>query len=266
MSDFWNQIQTFAETNAYYIGQQLLKEFGKVQSREKADGSLVTEADEWSDRTLQNAIAETFPDHGILTEEQTRTFPNREWCWVIDPLDGTTNFARGIPVWGVSLGLLHWGNPVFGHVYFPPIQQTLQGIYTNQHQEATINGQPLKPSQDQLTSNHFFSFCSRSIDFYQPPFPCKVRMLGVASYNLLTVAIGSTLGAVEATPKVWDLAGTVPILQAVGVVWKSLGSEPLFPLTPGKDYTRVSCPSLVVAREDLLETFAGLGESLRETS
>ncbi len=80
-------------------------------------------------------------------------------------------------------------------------------------------------------------------------------MLGVASYNFLTVAAGFTLGGVEATPKIWDLAGVWAIVRAAGGAWVSLHSEPLFPLTVGKDYGKCSLPTLVASQEKWVQVF-----------
>jgi myo-inositol-1(or 4)-monophosphatase len=88
----------------------------------------------------------------------------------------------------------------------------------------------------------------------QKGFPCKIRMLGVASYNFLTVASGATLGGIEATPKIWDLAGVWVIVQAAGGAWISLNAEP-FPLLKGQDYSDRSFPTLAVSRPELVSVF-----------
>ncbi|HEY9752528.1 MAG TPA: inositol monophosphatase, partial [Coleofasciculaceae cyanobacterium] len=67
--DFWQQVLIFAETSTQRVGQQLLQDFGQVQAIEKADGSLVTQADRWADEELRRAISTTFPAHGALSEE-----------------------------------------------------------------------------------------------------------------------------------------------------------------------------------------------------
>ncbi len=129
MTDFWDTVLTFAETTAARVGTQLMADFGAVQASEKADGSLITRSDKWADEEIRNAITSTFSSHGILSEEGEHVFPDSEWCWIIDPLDGTTNFARGIPVWAISMALLHHGTPVFGYVHLPPIGQTFHGFW-----------------------------------------------------------------------------------------------------------------------------------------
>ncbi|OWY66630.1 inositol monophosphatase [cyanobacterium TDX16] len=268
MTDFWTTILDFAATTSQRVGAQLMQDFGQVQASQKADGSLVTQADKWADREIQDAIASNFNGYGILSEEGETIFPDAEWCWVIDPLDGTTNFTRGIPIWGISLGLLYRGTPVFGYVHLPPLGQSFHGFWAGDSELATptgafLNHHPIHVSTDVVSKNHFFNLCSRSTAVMQSGFPCKIRMLGVASYNFLTVAAGAVLGGVEATPKIWDLAGAWVILHAAGGTWVELRSQSIFPLLPGKDYSNISFPSLVVSRRELISVFQPFLESLK---
>ncbi|MBD2498930.1 inositol monophosphatase family protein [Nostoc sp. FACHB-280] len=259
MNDFWLTVLDFAQTTTTRVGKQLMQDFGQVQALQKADGSLVTRADKWADQEIRDAIAANFAGYGILSEESDKTFPGTEWCWVIDPLDGTTNFTRGIPIWSISLALLYQGTPVFGYIHVPPLGQTFHGFWQGTSGLATptgafLNNHPIHTSADAPSSHHFFNLCSRSTAVIQPKFPCKIRMLGVASYNFLTVATGAVLGGIEATPKVWDLAGAWVIVQAAGGSWKSLKSEP-FPLIAGEDYSDRSYPTLVLSRSELAIVF-----------
>ena len=128
MTDFWTTVLDFAKTTTAEVGQTLLETFGQARADEKADGSLVTSSDRWADGALRHAIAQAFPEHGVLSEEVEHIFPETDWCWIIDPIDGTTNFTRGVPIWGISLGLLYRGTPVFGYVHLPPIQQSFHGF------------------------------------------------------------------------------------------------------------------------------------------
>jgi myo-inositol-1(or 4)-monophosphatase len=265
--DFWTSILNFAQMTTDRVGAQLLADFGQAQAIEKKDGSLVTQSDQWADQVIRDAIATTFPTHGVLSEEVEHIFPAQEWCWIIDPLDGTTNFARGIPIWGISLGLLYQGTPVFGYVHLPPLQQSFHGWWLGNSgldgpQGAFLNQRPIHSSVDRLTKNHFFNLCARSISVLQNPFPCKIRMLGVATYNLLTVAAGATLGGVEATPKIWDIAAVWAITQAAGAVWTALDQQAIFPLQVGQDYSDRPFPTLVVSRPDLVPIFQPLVQSI----
>ena len=270
MEQFWAEVLDFAESTTQTIGQQLMANFGHVQAQKKADGSLVTDSDRWADNAICAAIAETFPTHGVLSEEAKHQFPGADWCWIIDPIDGTTNFTRGIPLWGISLGLLYQGTPVFGHVYFPPVQQRFHGYWIGNTglsgaTGAFLNHEPIHTSRDQPSGSHFFSLCARSTDVMQRSFPCKIRMLGVATYNILTVAAGISLGAVEATPKIWDIAAVWPILQAAGGTWTALDHQPIFPLKIGENYQARPFPTLISSQTTLVEKFeplvAFLGQS-----
>lgn len=259
MTDFWTTILEFAQTITTTVGKQLMQDFGQVQANEKADGTLVTQADKWADQTIRDAIASTFNGYGILSEEADKVFPGTEWCWVIDPLDGTTNFTRGIPIWSISLGLLYKGVPIFGYVYVPPTNQAFHGFWQGTSgldtpTGAFMNHRPIHTSTDEPSNNHFFNLCSRSTAAIEKGFPCKIRMLGVASYNFLAVANGAVLGGMEATPKVWDIAAVWVIVQAAGGVWRDLKSEP-FPLSPQEDYSDRSFPTLVLSHSELEPVF-----------
>ncbi len=261
-TDFWDEVTGFTQQVTTKVAETLLQAFGRATAEQKADGSLVTQYDKWADTELCNSITRSFPTHGVLSEEAEHTFPDTDWCWVIDPIDGTTNFTRGVPLWGISLGLLYHGTPVFGHVYIPSIGQHFHGFWPGESgltmpAGAFVNAKAIHPATDSPSGSHFFSLCARSLKVLQQPFPCKIRMLGVATYNLLTVASGVSLGAVEATPKVWDIAAVWAITQAAGARWIPLDGVEPFPLVSGKNYSAQPFPTLVT-RPDLVATFEPL--------
>ena len=263
MDAFWDQVFDFSQSITAEVGAKLLEVFGRVAAEEKQDGSLVTEFDKWSDERLRTAIKSAFPEHGVLSEETLHVFPDTDWCWIVDPIDGTTNFTQGIPLWAVSLGLLYRGTPVYGYVYVPTLNQRFYGYWPgdsglDMSTGAWLNGEPIHVRSDDPGKNQFFSLCARSTDVLQQPFPCKVRMLGVATYNLLIVAAGYAIGAVEATPKVWDIAGIWPIVHAAGATWTALDDRAPFPLTVGENYRSRPFPTLVTNRADLVEQFRPL--------
>ncbi len=263
----WPEILNFATALTHRVGTRLLQEFGQATATEKSDGTLVTESDQWADAELRQAIQAAFPDHGVLSEEVEHIFPDTDWCWIIDPIDGTTNFARGIPIWAISLGLLYRGTPVFGYVYVPPVAQAFHGFWqagADAPTGAYLNGEPIQTSCAAPSGNQLFNLCARSLCVLQNPLPCKIRMLGVATYNLLTIATGAALAGVEATPKIWDIAAVWVIVQAAGGVWQPLESQPIFPLQPGADYSSRAYPTLAVAQPELLAGFLPLVECLRQ--
>lgn len=260
---FWRDVIEFCRSTALRVGERLLADTGVTRAARKVDGSLVTESDLWADQTLREAIAATFPAHGLLTEEREHVFPDREWCWAVDPIDGTTNFARGLPLWSISLGLLYHGTPVFGYVHVPSVRQSFHGYWRGESNldmpaGAYCNDAPIHSSLEPLSSSHFVSLCSRSPASLHQAMPCKVRMLGVATYNLLGVASGAILGAMETTPKIWDIAGAWVIVQAARGAWINLAPDAPFPLRAGKDYAAASFPTLALAREDLRATLEPL--------
>jgi len=263
MTDYWDDVLDFCRTTTARVGRQLVKDFGQIAADRKTDGSLVTQADRWSDQQIRAAIAALFPDRGVLTEETEHILPANEWCWVVDPIDGTTNFTRGIPIWGISLGLLYRGTPVFGAVDFPQLQQFFHGYWYGDSglsgpTGAYCNDRPLQTSPDEPSQNHLFNLCARSTDVMAQPFPCKIRLMGVASYNVLLVASGAALGGVEATPKIWDIAAVWAIVQAAGGCFVSLEAEPVFPLRVGENYGDRPFPSLVASRSSLVPVFRPL--------
>lgn len=263
MPDFWEQVLQFCQVTTQTIGDRLINDFGRLQATEKEDGSLVTQADRWADGEIRAAIKQSFSNHGVLTEETTHIFPDTDWCWIIDPIDGTTNFTRGVPVWGISLGLLYQGTPIFGFVYLPPLRQSFHGYWAgnsgiNCPTGAYLNNEPIHTSQDLPSKSHLFNLCARSTEVLKNPFPCKIRMIGVASYNLLLVAAGAALGGVEATPKIWDIAAVWVILQAAGGKFIFLNSDSVFPLQVGQNYGDRSFPCLALSQAKLESTLLPL--------
>ena len=233
----------------------LLKEYFHRQSLAselKSDNSLVTEADLAADRLLRQAIQREYPHDGILSEEGGTTYPNGyTHVWVIDPLDGTTNFSLGLHYWGVSIARLRDGYPETAAVYFPLVDE----LYTAQRgQGAFLNGEPLRIKDPKLNSpNSFFACCSRTHKYYRVNLPYKTRMLGSAVYHLCAVAKSAAIIAFEATPKLWDIAGGWLIVREAGGSVQTLTGESPFPAEPGCEYAQKSFPTLAAADPRLVE-------------
>jgi len=209
----------------------------------KTDGTVITEADVASNNLIQESIKQNFPDDGILSEEGDTIFPyDRNYVWVIDPLDGTTNFSLGLHHWGVSIARLKDGIPNVAALYFPVLNELFT---SSQGGGAIFNGSELLHCHSKTGSPEtFFSCCSRTHAHYHVEIPFKTRMLGSAAYGLITVVKGSAKLAFEGTPKVWDYAGSWLITTEAGGIIKSLDGNCLFPLIPGEDYGQRSNPVL----------------------
>lgn len=231
----------------------LLKEYFHHQdlvSGLKSDNSLVTEADLAADRLIRQTIQREYPNDGILSEEEGTTFPDGyTHVWVIDPLDGTTNFSLGLHYWGVSIARLHNGIPELAAVYFPIVDE----LFTAQQERgAFLNGELLVIKDPLINSpNSFFACCSRTYKHYQVNLPYKTRTLGAAVYHLCTVAKSAAIIAFEATPKLWDIAGGWLIVQEAGGSVQTLTGEAPFPAQTGSDYKNKAFPTLAAATQKL---------------
>lgn len=244
------------------VGDRQRQDFGHVVSDVKSDGSLITACDRWSDAALVSGLAELYPADGVLSEEGERRVPATRAYWVVDPLDGTTNFASGIPYWAISMARFEDGRPVLAVLDVPPLRQRIVAV---RGQGAWRNGKPLLPPSRQDPTSSCASLCSRSIGVLQKlpdrRFPGKIRLLGVASLNLVSVAMGQTVAALEATPKIWDLAAAWLVLTELGcpVRWLQISPERL---TPGSDLSAADFPVLVADRPETLQLFLPWGEAL----
>ena len=249
-----NSILTFTTNLAKETGA-LLKEYFQRQgldARLKSDNSLVTEADLAADRLIRRAIQKEYPNDGILSEEKVTAYPNGyTQVWVIDPLDGTTNFSLGLHYWGVSIARLHNGRPETAAVYFPLVDE----LYTAQEgQGAFLNGEPLHTKDASLNNpNSFFACCSRTYKYYQVNLPYKTRTLGSAVYHFCAVAKGAAIVAFEATPRLWDLAGGWLIVREAGGVIQALDEKAPFPAQEGYEYEKRGFSTLAAANPQLMK-------------
>jgi histidinol phosphatase-like enzyme (inositol monophosphatase family) len=113
---------------AVEAGDVTLQHFGGIlQADTKADGSPVTVADRAAETLLRERIGSLFPEHGILGEELGRTNPEAPVQWILDPIDGTRAFTRGVPIFGVLVGVFFEGAPILGVAHFPALRETLAG-------------------------------------------------------------------------------------------------------------------------------------------
>ncbi|MBI1860694.1 MAG: hypothetical protein HYR96_07245 [Deltaproteobacteria bacterium] len=109
----------------------------------KGDHTPVTVADRKTEEAIRRDLKRTFPSHGIFGEEFGAEFPNAEYVWTVDPIDGTRSFIRGIPAFGTLLGLLHNGEPVVGVMVLPALKET---YYAALGTGTLCNGTPVRVS------------------------------------------------------------------------------------------------------------------------
>jgi len=246
------------------VAERQRQDFGQLDFEAKADGSLITDCDRWSDATLVEGLDRLYPGEGVLSEEGSQRVPSTSAFWVVDPLDGTTNFAAGIPYWAISLARFEGGVPVLAILDVPPLRQRIVAI---RGQGAWRKGKQLLPPSTRRQAADCASLCSRSIGVLQKlpqqRFPGKIRLLGVASLNLVSVAMGQTISALEATPKIWDLAAAWLVLQELNCPIRWLLRDPA-DLTTGDDLAQVDFPVLAARDEPTLSRFSPWAEALVE--
>ncbi len=243
----------FARSLAHETGVRLRNTERRFGISAKADGTLVTTVDTDTDTALCQAIQTEYPAHGVLSEEHNRMFGDHEWCWVIDPIDGTTNFSTGFPVWGVLIGLLHYGEPAMGVAEFPPLAMQ---YHAARGKGAWLNDAPIRvASETGFNPNQLFAVCSRAIKRAALQIPGKARSAGSIGFDLCAVASGACVGSLDLTAHVWDIAAVSVIVSESGghmVIDPGRGRAPLFPLQPGIDYTDAVFTVLAACTPELL--------------
>ena len=234
------------------ITKRQLKDFGKINSNIKADGTLITECDKWSDQKIVEGISNIVPGEGVLSEEGSQIVPSSSSFWVVDPLDGTTNFAAGIPYWAISIARFVDGKPETALLEIPALNKRIIAI---SGQGVWLNNKQIPKEKLSLNNNNCVSLCSRSIKILQlnphKSFPGKIRLLGVSSLNMVSVALGQTIGAIEATPKIWDLAAAWLVLSELDCSIKWLESDPS-QIKSGQDLGSHNFPLLTTSSQAIL--------------
>ena len=245
------------------VSKRQIKDFGNISASNKSDGSLITSCDLWSDKTIVDGLASIAPDEGVLSEEGGKLIPSTKAYWVVDPLDGTTNFAAGIPYWSISVARFVDGKPQSSFLIIPTLKKKFVAI---KGKGVWLNNQKIDPSQNNHQSE-CVSLCSRSIKILQKNpnsiFPGKIRLLGVSSLNLTSVAMGQTFGAIESTPKIWDIAAAWLLLEELNCSIEWLETDPLN-LISGQNLSDINFPLIACRSKRKIEILKPWGNLLLE--
>lgn len=247
-----SDILKMAEDIARQAGTVLMSGYGNVRHiQQKGAIDLVTEFDKRSEEVILSFLQREFPDHAVQAEESGRNETVSEYQWVIDPLDGTTNFAHALPIFCVSIGLLQNNEPVLGVVY-DPFRDEL--FATESGQGATLNNQPIHVSSraelGQAVISTGFPYDVRTnprnnlAQFVQFQLRTQaVRHLGAAALDCTWTAMGRLDGYWEFGVQPWDIAaGTLIVREAGGKV--TFG---------GEDETFMSTDAILVSNSLLHE-------------
>ena len=195
----------------------------RVKIEYKGDADLVTEADRSSEALIRKRIKEKWPEHDILGEEDGLVDTGSEYRWYVDPLDGTTNFAHGFPVFCVSMALEHKGRRIVGVIYDPTRDEMFTAV---KGAGSRLNGEAMRISQtktlaESLVATGFPSHKRHknpNIHFYHQ-ITLKthgVRRAGSAALDLCCVASGRFDGFWEFNLNPWDTAAGVLIVEEAG--------------------------------------------------
>lgn len=230
----------FAQSIARRSGELLLERLSSHRTidTKSTDRDLVTDADRASEHWLVEAIRDRYPDHAILGEEGTgdmSLLQKQGYTWVIDPLDGTVNYAHSLPIFCVSVGLLKDGIPHLGAVYIPRLDEMysaevgkgahcngtpLQVSSTPQLSQAVLaTGFPYDKHQSDRNNLENFSVFTQQVR--------GIRRFGAAAVDLCLVAAGRLDGYWEEKLHPWDIAAGVVIVQEAGGVVTNYSGQPL---------------------------------------
>ncbi len=209
--------------------------FGNLSNvRKKAAQELVTEADTESENEIIAIISSAFPDHGILSEECGMLSSSSEYRWIIDPLDGTVNFAHGVPIFCISIALTFNGNRVLGVVFNPVSKELFTAI---SGQGAQLNGRPIQVSsvadvsESLLVTGFPYNVNQIFNEVHTRYGNCLqaaqgLRRLGSAALDLCYVACGRFEGFWEQNLKPWDTAAGSLIAAEAGGQITTFSNQP----------------------------------------
>jgi myo-inositol-1(or 4)-monophosphatase len=235
----------FAIQTARDAGSVLAERFGrKIEIANKSEIDLVTESDLASERLIIDRIKTYYPRHAILAEESGASEPvdresGSDWRWIIDPLDGTTNYAHGYPCFCVSIGLECQGRMELGVVYDPLRDEMFSA---ERGQGAALNGRRIRVSSIPTLASALlctgFPYDVRERSEFARHFANfimaaqGVRRDGAAALDLAYVAAGRFDGFWEEGLKPWDVAAGALIIEEAGGRVSDYDNQPLDIFTP----------------------------------
>jgi myo-inositol-1(or 4)-monophosphatase len=231
----------------------LLDASGEVDATSKTDGTPVTATDYEVDERLASGIGRALPSHGILSEERDTVAPETDWTWIIDPIDGTSNFIAGLPWWCVSVALAFQGVPVLGVIDAPALGRRYVAV---QGEGAHRQGRPLRvrPTVDWRSSHHRHlpvmlttgtARRARAAGLRLNP-----RVMGSTALDLAIVAEGVAVASVAVAPHVWDVAAGMVLVQEAGGEIVTPTGDPWSPVEPGIDHQQVATTTAAAADGD----------------
>jgi myo-inositol-1(or 4)-monophosphatase len=220
-------------------GQWILEQSTQFSASDiiyKGTNDLVSFVDQQAEAKLKHGLSQIFPEAGFIAEETSSTYEDigDGYYWVIDPLDGTTNFLHKLPIFAVSVGLIQFKQPILGLIYEPNRDELFTAV---KGKGAQLNGSPIRVSLENSLSKSLlatgfpyydFSYQDRYVDLLKELMRSShgLRRMGAAAIDLAYTACGRFEGFFEANLKPWDVAaGKIIIEEAGGMVTNFSGGQ-----------------------------------------
>jgi myo-inositol-1(or 4)-monophosphatase len=224
---------------ARLAGQRAMEELNFIKASIKSDREMVTQADARCQQIIIDRIKETYPDHGFIAEEGSEDNIFKQpprgaeplW-WVIDPIDGTNNFAHRMLLFSISIAVMYQGEPIVGVIFDPPTDSMFTAVKGG---EAQLNSRRITASQEKISEFSSIGLGSH-FDDGVPGWACEImqrtrfRNLGTAALQLAYVAKGSLIATIASRAKLWDIAAGALIAETAGAAVSNLQGGKIFPV------------------------------------
>lgn len=272
MSANLQDIENVAVELAALAGAEIARTFGGIftvrykTGAENDEISLrdpVSEVDGRIEQLIRTRIGERFPEHDVIGEEMTDRIGGRhEFLWAVDPIDGTTNFVNGFPVFAASVGVLREGRPVVGALWCSVSHALRAGIYhASEGSPLRFDGDEVTPKANPAVRRKLAGVpVARASDENW-----ETRKTGSASVECALVAAGLLQVARFATPNLWDVAGGLALVAAAGCETRMADGDGWVPMQgfapmrgpDGKEDLRYWRRGLVIGQPDAVERMCG---------
>jgi myo-inositol-1(or 4)-monophosphatase len=219
----------FVHDLASRSGEAILPYFRTAMTthNKAGDGSFdpVTEADRAAEMVMRRMIGEVFPAHGVVGEEFGSDRADAEFCWVLDPIDGTRAFVSGLPVWGTLIGLMRGGAPAYGMMHQPFTRERYFGDGRSAHYagpdgERALHARAcasLGEATVMTTSPRLFKGRDAKA-FERVEKACRLARFGCDCYAYCMLAAGHVDLVIEAGLQAYDIVALIPIIEGAGGV------------------------------------------------
>lgn len=223
--------RTFIEQELRKAANMALRFFGKVKGTTKPDDNnqVLTETDIAIGQQLVAAVQATYPDYNVIDEEAGAIDKKSRYTWVIDPIEATSNFASGLPDYGIMIGLLENSVPIAGGIIIPAFDRL---YLAEKGKGATCNGQPIHVTSENQLSQVLVSFGmdSHANDPGRTRAECQLladvilvsrnfRNSGCEAVDPMRVAEGSYGARINMASKIWDNVAPQIICEEAGAIW-----------------------------------------------